>query len=160
MVGSLSGSILASAQSPISAPAGWIIEPATTGSSSSYGFGAGPYRLWGVTFTKDERFIKDSRGGASGADPVPGSGQVSVNSTYDDTGSVTSASGTGVAVSTTRKNRPGGNLVGTYSIDGYVLTLRYDNGQVARLPFLFLDNDLDHIWSEDALLGLSKENRK
>ncbi|MBC8104915.1 MAG: hypothetical protein H7Z41_20260 [Cytophagales bacterium] len=128
-----------------------------TGSSSSYAFGAGSFRLWGVTFTSDGRFLKDSRGGASGADAIPGTGQVSVNTTYDDNGSYTSASGSGVAVGAGKKRTQKGDRAGTYAINGYVLTLRYDNGQVARLPFFFLDNDLDNLWFEDALLGMDEK---
>ena len=42
----------------------------------------------------------------------------------------------------------GGDLKGTYALDGYALTLRYDNGKVTRTPFFFGDPKRETLWLE------------
>lgn len=120
---------------------------------------SGSYSLWGVTFTGGGRFKKDRRGGASSS---IGFGDTATNtySGYDDSGSYVSATGPNVAVSSVKKKNPNGDREGDYSINGYVLTLRYDNGKTARLPFFFLDTKRDALWFEGATMTLDKDKDK
>lgn len=111
------------------------------------------YALWGVTFSKTGRFKKDSRGGSSSS---IGFGDLATNtfSTYDDEGSVVSGSGPNhVFSSEQKKKNPNGSREGDYSLNGYVLTLRFDNGKVKRLPFFFGDNSHKTIWFEGASMS-------
>lgn len=118
-----------------------------TASSSSMGAMGGSFAYWGVTFKGNGRFEKHSRGGSSFSG---GENGVSVMSGYDNTGS--GAIGGGVSVVTTKN--PNGDHEGTYSLNGYTLTLRYDNGQVARMPFFFSDAAHKQAWFEGDLLWL------
>ena len=49
--------------------------------------------------------------------------------------------------------RPDGDRSGTYTISGYAMTLRYDNGQVERTPFFFVDAAHHELSFEGAQLG-------
>ena len=115
------------------------------------------YALWGVTFAKNGRFKKDRRGGASSS---LGFGENATNtySQYDDEGSFTSANTPGVIVSSSqKKNNPNGAREGDYSLNGWVLTLRYDNGKVARLPFFFGDAAHKSLWFEGTSMTLDEK---
>ncbi|MBC8104914.1 MAG: hypothetical protein H7Z41_20255 [Cytophagales bacterium] len=114
--------------------------------------GAGTFsswHTWGVTFTPDGRFNKDTSGG--GASPML-SGLPSANHAYNDAGSQASATGEGYVAASGSRSKPKGDRSGTYTIDGYVLTLRYDNGTVARFPFFFLNSSQQMLWFENSLL--------
>ena len=124
-----------------------------TGSSEASIAGSS-YRLWGVTFTRDGRFKKDNRGGTTNGTFMQQGGQMAINSTYDDEGSVTSATNSNIAVMRKRRSNPNGDKEGTYSINGYSLTLNYDNGSVARLPFFFGDPTHETLWFEGNQLAL------
>ncbi len=123
-----------------------------TGSTSGSTVFGGSYRLWGVTFTPDGRFVKDNRGGSSSGSLGTTMNDFSVNSTYDDDGSVTSFSSPG-AVGYAKNKKRGSSRAGTYAVSGYTLTLRYDNGKTARLPFFFEDAKRDQVYFEGALLA-------
>ena len=58
-----------------------------------------------------------------------------VSTVYDDEGSATSASTPTFSGTGTRKRARRGDRTGTYELDGYTLTLRYDNGRVVRHAF-------------------------
>ncbi len=130
-----------------------------TGATSGSLLG-GSYRLWGVTFTPEGRFRKDNRGGYGSSLSAQNSGMASINSTYDDEGSATSATGENFVVATSKKNKPGADRSGIYSVDGYTLTLRYDDGRVTRLPFFFEDAKRDALWFEGALLAADTDAPK
>ena len=51
----------------------------------------------------------------------------------------------------------GGDLKGAYSMDGYALTLRYDNGKVTRTPFFYGDKTRDTLWMEGQRMVLDKK---
>lgn len=51
-----------------------------------------------------------------------------------------------------RKTVAGGDLSGTYTVNGYTLTLRYDNGAVERTPFFFIDKERGLPWFEGHLM--------
>ncbi|MBC7807256.1 MAG: hypothetical protein H7145_14035 [Akkermansiaceae bacterium] len=118
-----------------------------TGSSSASLMGSS-YSLWGVTFTRDGRFKKDNRGGSGNSIFMQTGGQPAINSTYDDNGSVTSASGADFTVMSKNRKNPNGDREGTYSVEGYTMVLRYDNGSVARMPFFYTMANKSTIWFE------------
>ena len=120
-----------------------------TGSSSGMvGMGMSSYALWGVSFNRAGRFRKDRRGGSSSTFGF-GDDATHVNSGYDDNGSFASGSGPNFVVSSeTKRKNPNGAREGDYSLNGWVLTLRYDNGKVARLPFFFLDRTQKSLYFE------------
>ena len=125
------------------------------GSSSANLMGAS-YSLWGVTFGKDGRFKKDGRSGSSYGMNVPGSTQIFTQS--DDDGSVVSATGDTFAMnSQTKKRNPNGDREGTYTLNGYVVTLRYDNGAVTRIPFFLVDAARKTIWFEGNRMSLDEK---
>ncbi len=131
------------------------------GSSSANLMGSS-YSMWGVTFDKNGRFKKDNRGGSSYGVNTPG--MASVVTQYDDEGSFVGANNNNVQGPTnftlsseTKKKNPNGAREGDYSLNGYVLTLRYDNGQVTRLPFFFADNARKAIWFEGNRMTLDEK---
>ena len=115
------------------------------------GAGLSSYAFWGVTFSQDGRFSKDSSGGTSLSQPGLPNAPIT-STTYDNEGSTTIATGPGVAVVSSRKNNPNAEREGTYSINGYTLTLRYDSERVERLPFFFYGDKRQGVWFEDSLL--------
>jgi len=135
--------------------------PAQTRLTGRYGTGrssanmiSGSYSLWGVTFDPNGRFIKDGRGGSSSSLGY-GDQATHTNSGYDDDGSFVGSSGPNFALSSEQKKKnPNGAREGDYSLNGYVLTLRFDNGQVKRLPFFFGDASRKSLWFEGASLSL------
>ena len=125
------------------------------GSSSANLLGAS-YELWGVTFDKNGRFKKDGHGGSSYGVNMPGATQIFTQN--DDNGSVVSATGSDFVLnSQTKKNNPNGDREGTYSISGYVITLRYDNGMVTRTPFFFVDGARKTISFEGNRMSLDEK---
>ncbi len=126
------------------------------GSTSGSSLLGGSYRLWGVTFTRDGRFLKDSRGGASSGSLGETMNDFSVNSTYDDDGSVTSFSSPG-AVGYAKNKKRGSSRAGTYTINGYTLTLHYDSGKTARLPFFFDSAQKTQLYFDGDTLGKDDE---
>ncbi len=113
----------------------------------------GYYSIWGVKFTPDGRFTKDLSGGSSAG----GLGSdVSVSTTYDENGSTASFSAPG-AVGLSHSKSKGSAKAGTYSVSGYTLTLRYDDGRVVRLPFFFGGKEHDCIFFEGTLIFEPKD---
>ena len=124
--------------------------------SYSYGFG-GSYSYWGASFTPAGRFSKDSRGGSStntaGIEGVP-----TVTTGYDENGSAVIGQSDGVGISSIRKKNPNGDREGDYSVSGYTMTLRFDNGTVERIPFFFRRADRKAILFEGDILDVSVTN--
>lgn len=143
----LSGTPVVAAPTQIKLQGRWGTGTSSTGYVSSYA-------LWGVSFDKNGRFKKDSRGGSSSIGLPNADGYVPmVSSGYDDSGSYAGASGQGYAVATSKKNNPNGAREGDYSINGWVLTLRFDNGKVKRLPFFFVDKTRKTLWFEGSSMS-------
>ena len=69
------------------------------------------------------------------------------------TGSITSFSSPG-AVGYAKNKKYRSSWAGTYSVDGHVMTLNYDNGKTARLPFFFESAKRDQVYFEGSLLAL------
>ena len=108
--------------------------------SSSYqiGGGAGAWSIQGVSFTPNGRFSAFSTGGAGGGAGV-GADRTVATVVHDDEGSASAVSGPNAGGGTTRRTGSGAaDRQGTYRIDGYTLTLRYDNGRVER-GFFYTD---------------------
>ncbi len=107
----------------------------------------GAVKFWGVQMNKDGTFKRNSHGSAGG---VLGYGDTAVGThgVYDDKGSSTSVSadnfGGGSSSSTGVTDA---DLTGTYEIDGYTLTLKYNNGQTIR-SFFYVSDDATDIWFE------------
>ena len=124
--------------------------------SYSYGFG-GSYSYWGASFTPDGRFRKDSRGGSStntaGIEGVP-----TVTSGYDESGSAVVGQADGVGIASVKRRNPNGDREGDYSVNGYTITLRFDNGQVARIPFFFRGANRKEILFEGDILSTDVTN--
>ena len=130
--------------------------------SSSANLMGGSYSFWGVTFDRNGRFKKDNRGGSSYGVNTPG--MASVITQYDDEGSFVGANNNNVQGPTNftlsaeiKKKNPNGAREGDYSLSGYVLTLRYDNGDVTRLPFFFADSARKVIWFEGNRMTLDEK---
>jgi len=118
-----------------------------TGSTSGSMVFGGGWNLWGVTFSPGDRFLKDRQGGYSSGSLGQTMNGFSADTAYDDEGSSTLAISPGVSVSASSK-KPGGHRGGTYSLSGYTLTLRYEDGRVARLPFFFTSAKRSGIYFE------------
>ena len=122
------------------------------GSSTSNMMG-GSYRLWGVTFTHEGRFLKDDSGGYGSSQSIQSAGGPEISTQYDEHGSSTQVLGGNFTVGTQHKKNPNGDRSGTYTFSGYTMTLRYDNGQVERTPFYFVDAGHRELSFEGATLG-------
>lgn len=122
--------------------------------SGSSGAGMSSYGFWGVTFDASGRFRKDSRGGTSSGTSAgaQSAGVPTISITRDDNGSTATASVPGATVTSQTRKNPNGNNEGTYQINGYTLSLRYDNGRVVRQPFFFYGAKRQGVWFEDSLL--------
>lgn len=124
-----------------------------TGSTSGSMITGGGWNLWGVTFQPGERFLKNRRGGYSSGSLGQTMNGFSADTVYDDEGASTLAISPGASVSTSSK-KPGGHRGGTYSLSGYTLTLRYDDGRVAHLPFFFTSAKRNGIYFEGTNMTL------
>ncbi len=119
----------------------------------------GSYRLWGATFTPEGQFVKDEHGGYGSSITAQNSGMANINSAYDEAGSFTAATGENFVVSSEHKKKPDGSRAGTYSLNGYTLSLHYANGKTVRLPFFFGDAKRKSVWFEGAMLSLDEPKK-
>jgi hypothetical protein len=138
------------------APPGQLIrEPARRGErlsgqwSRSSGGQVGPDAVYwhnsSVVFSKDGRFELSSSGGHGGT-----SGDTTSVSGYDDEGSATSTTSPNVGGGGSRRSgKSRVDRTGTYSLDGYVLELRYDSGRVEQHLF-HTDDNRKFIWFRDS----------
>ena len=107
----------------------------------------------GISFSRDGRFqTSHSSLQTTGIASNLATG-TSISAYSDDNGSIVSAAPVvgaiapgSATVSSIKKRKPGGANVGTYQLDGYTITLRYDSGEVVRQPFFFWDAKKDYIW--------------
>jgi hypothetical protein len=124
--------------------------------SSSYGTGfGGSWSTRRLHLTRDGRFERSASGGA-GAGGV-GADQVVVHTAWDDEGSATAISGPSIGGGSSRRSdKAKADRAGSYSVDGYVLELRYDSGVVERRP-TFVLRGRDGLWLGDEVLYLDKK---
>jgi hypothetical protein len=104
--------------------------------SSSSGGAVGPDTVYwsnsAVVFTKEGRFETYSSGGSGGS-----SGDTTSYAVHDDEGSASSVSNENIAGGHARRSgNSKADRSGTYSLDGYALTLRFDSGRVERHLFV------------------------
>lgn len=120
-------------------------------SSSSYSIpgGGSSWSTWGVRLRADGRFETFRSGGAGAGNA--GSGVV-VGAVYDDEGTAASGSGPNFAVGSERKHANRGDRSGSYEVDGYNITLRFDNGSVLRQAFA-LDGKRESLWFQGSLMS-------
>jgi hypothetical protein len=107
----------------------------------------GSVRFWNVQMNKDGTFRKSSHGQTGG---VLGYGDEATGamSASDDTGSSTVVYGPSIGGgSSSSTGVTEADLSGTYEIDGYTLTLKYDSGRVVR-SFFYISEDRTDIWFE------------
>ena len=106
----------------------------TTSSSFAFVGGGSAWSTWGVRLRRDGRFEKFKSGGAAAGGPGTMS-QTMVSTVYNDKGSASTGSGPNFAVGSERKVADQGDRSGRYEIDGYNITLHFDDGTVVRQPF-------------------------
>ena len=122
-----------------------IREPARRGErlsgkwSASGGGQVGPDAVYwhnsSAVFTKEGRFELSSSGGHGAS-----SGDTTSTTVYDDEGSATSVTDPNIGGGgSRRRGSSSADRTGTYSIDGYVLELRYDSGRVEQHLFYAAD---------------------
>jgi hypothetical protein len=88
-----------------------------------------------AVFTKEGRFEFSSSGGHGGT-----SGDTTSATVYDDEGSATSVTDPNIGGGgSRRRGSSSADRTGTYSLDGYVLELRYDSGRVEQHLFYAAD---------------------
>ena len=113
---------------------------------------------WGVTFGKNGRFRKDSRSLHTSSFGF-GDQATHFSSGHNDDESFAGGFGANFAISSSQKKKnPNGNREGDYSLNGWVLTLRYDNGKIARLPFFFGSKTQSTLYFEGSTM--SKDDGK
>ena len=127
-----------------------------TGSTSGSTLLGGSWSIWGVKFSPGARFQKDSRGGSSSGTMGQTMNDFSVDTVSDDDGSTTSFS-TPSTVGFAKRKKTGGHRGGTYSLSGYTLTLHYDDGRTARLPFFFTSARRDGLYFEGSQMTLNMD---
>jgi hypothetical protein len=123
--------------------------------SASSGESHGTVGLWqtrGLRFNQDGTFKRSSSSGGGGT-AGHGDTAASVYSTQDDKRSQTVTSSPNIGTSTSRRSGvTDADLTGKYEIDGYTLTLKYDNGQIAR-GFFYISHHGKSIWFEGKQLS-------
>lgn len=111
-----------------------------TSSSYQIAGGAGSWSMRGVSFTPNGRFSAFNTGGAGGTTGA-GDAQIAAANVYDDEGSAGSVAGPNFGGGGARRSgNTAADRQGTYRIDGYTMTLRYDSGRVER-SFFYTDPD-------------------
>lgn len=119
-------------------------------------------RWWGIKFSENGRFLKYRNGStqSSLAGDPGGLNSGLVTSVWDDEGAVTAFSSSAVVGSSKRKSsHPASDRMGTYELDGYRLTLKFDSGRIEHHGS-FTDNKQSSIWFEGHSLGLKKGKKK
>ena len=139
---------------------GNVALPGRTGSSLAGRFeanssfeipgGAGAWNKVTFTFAPDGRFTRERQGGA-GMSAGYGDTRVVTGMVYDDSTSVGAVSSSVAGGGSTRRRADTGDRRGSYQINGYTLTLRYENGTQQRVPFVIDPPDLRGVWIGDAL---------
>ena len=105
---------------------------------------------WGIKFNKNGRFLK-YRNGSTQSGGVPGM-EALTTTVWDDEGSITALSGPVVGGIKRRNKNPMADRMGKYEIDGYRLTLTFDNGTIEHHA-TFTGESGSSIWFEGNLLS-------
>jgi hypothetical protein len=114
----------------------------------------GFWQLRGLRLDKDGTFRRSSSGGGGGT-AGHGDTAASVYSTHTDKrGQTVVASPSGGTSTSRRTGITDADLMGTYEIDGYTLTLVYGNGRVVR-GFFYISHHGKSIWFEGRQLSVT-----
>ena len=107
-------------------------------------------RRWGIKLSENGRFLK-YRNGSTQIGGVPGMEALSTTA-WDDEGSVSSTTSPSVTTMSKRKKQgTGADRMGSYELDGYRMTLTFDDGR-AEHHATFTDGDQKHIWFQGTCL--------
>ena len=129
--------------------------PGATSSGSTTGnFVTGSsYRLWGRHVLRRGRLseglarrLQTTAASAQTLNDMPTSTRPSTT-----TGATSSASTPGVFVGSVKKNKRRPSNRGAYALNGYILTLRHDNGKTERLPFFLSSADGKLLYFEGSI---------
>ena len=111
-------------------------------------------QFWGIKLNKNGRFLK-YRNGSTQIGGVPGM-EALTTAVWDDQGAVASSlSKSTTVLSKSKQPRLMTDRMGTYELDGYRLTLKFDDGHTEHHG-TFTDADAKFVWFE----GSSLSNRK
>ncbi len=144
---------------------GFAVVPASAGQKVDgyYGWastsGAGTMFVssisWGTRYGINGRF-EDSSSSLSVITSADASAPGMVSRSDDDGSSVMGA-GPGYALGgdSTKKSTLS-DRAGTYSINGYTITFRYENGRIVRRPFFFMDEKHENLWDGNRFAYLDK----
>ena len=128
----------------------------TASTSTMIAAGYSSVRRWGIKLSKNGRFLK-YRNGSTQSGGVPGMPALSTIA-WDDEGSVASTIGDGItALSKRKKPGPGADRMGTYELDGFRMTLKFDDGRIEHHA-TFTDGRKTSVWFEGS--NLSRKSKK
>ena len=114
-------------------------------------------RFWGIKFSQNGRFLK-YRHGSTQIGGTPGL-EALTTAVWDDEGAVASTLGSNVTMTSKSKNqRLLTDRMGTYELDGYRLTLKFDDGHTEQHG-TFTDKDGKAVWFEGSSLGKRKKKK-
>jgi len=114
-------------------------------------------RFWGIKLSENGRFLK-YRNGSTQSGGVPGMPALSTVA-WDDKGAVASTlSKTVTTMSKSKKPGLGSNRMGTYELDGYRLTLNFDDGRTEHHATL-TNTTKSSLWFEGSNLSKSKSKK-
>ncbi len=144
----------------------------STGSSYSLGGGnfGGTTYFWYYTFKKDSTYTRETssisttgtaqsnNGFFSSSTGYSGPSGSSSSSGFTSTGSISQSAGASpdVVGSSSGQKNDGANFFGTYSVNGYTLTLKTKSGKVRRALFFFWDKKRDYINIGDSSYSIKK----
>ena len=114
-------------------------------------------RFWGIKFSKNGRFLK-YRHGSTQIGGTPGL-EALTTAVWDDEGAVSSTLSSNVTMmSKSKTQRLMTDRMGTYELDGYRLTLKFDDGHTEQLG-TFTDEEGKAVWFEGSSLGKRKKKK-
>lgn len=115
-------------------------------------------RWWGIKLRKNGRFLK-YRHGSTQSGGVPGMSALSTVA-WDDEGAVASTLSKSVTVMSKSKTAgSGADRMGTYELDGFRLTLKFDDGRVEHHA-TFTDSAENSVWFNGSNLSKSAKKKE
>jgi hypothetical protein len=114
--------------------------------SSHVTVGGGSYELRYALFSPEGTFEVEKRGGYGSSILTQTLSGTSVFSEYNDTSSSTSVNTTAAFIGINKAKKEKQARTGKYTIEGYAITIRFDDGRVYRQPFFILGRDSKAIW--------------
>ena len=115
-------------------------------------------RRWGIKLSDNGRFLK-YRNGSTQSGGVPGMEAITTAVWSDDSTVISTLSPNATALSKRNRNGPKTDRMGSYELDGYRMTLKYDDGRVEHHA-TFTDEGQQNIWFEGARLYRRETKKK